>query len=293
MAAHPLPEAELSVHDEIGDYRRDLEAHPPQLPSPTDKIPWIVRHLSEDVKAKHADLIFLFCYFLSGLCDSTAYRAWGCFVSMQTGNTIFLGLGTSNTLEQTTYDWLKSLVSILSFLAGSSAYSKTRYFRPQSRSALVGNFGSQCLILITAASMLQLGVIEDSNKEKGVHTLLKLIPLALVAFQCAGQMAASRLLEFPELPTTMLTSLYYDLVADPGIFRPLSKNTMRNRRVTAIIGVIGGATIGGWLFTSTGRVSTALWVAAASKLVISAIWFFWKQENRNSNKPHTAADPVT
>ena len=33
--------------------------------------------------------------FISGHVDSTIYNAYGTFVSMQTGNTIFLGLGPS------------------------------------------------------------------------------------------------------------------------------------------------------------------------------------------------------
>ncbi len=45
----------------------------------------IARRLEEEIDLRHADLIFLLCYFLAGLCDSTAYKAWKCFVSMQTG----------------------------------------------------------------------------------------------------------------------------------------------------------------------------------------------------------------
>ncbi|KKZ68499.1 hypothetical protein EMCG_05858 [[Emmonsia] crescens] len=286
MAGNPHPEEDCS-QDINGEVFMDVEANPQQYSGGTDTRSWIVRYLAQDVNTDHADLIFLVCYFLSGLSDSSAYRAWGCFVSMQTGNTVFLGLGASDTLDQTTYHWLKALVSILSFLAGSAVYSKTQYFGPQTRRTLLINFGSQTLIVSMAASLLQSGVIEDSGIVTDNDVFLKLIPLSLIAFQCAGQMAASRLLSFPEIPTTVLTSLYYDLVAEPGILRPLGRNKRRNRRITSIIGVIGGSVIGGWLSKSTGRISPALWITAASKFAISAIWLFWRQDGGKAQRTRT------
>ncbi|OAX82301.1 hypothetical protein ACJ72_03341 [Emergomyces africanus] len=290
MAGNLYPETDsCEAPNANSEQFRDVEALPQQLSGTIDPRPWITRHLAQDVNPEHADLIFLVCYFLSGLSDSSAYRAWGCFVSMQTGNTVFLGLGASDTLDQTTYHWLKSLVSILSFLVGSAVYSKTQYFGPQTRRTLVVNFGSQTIIASVAASLLQSGVIEDSGVVTDNHVFLKLVPLSLIAFQCAGQMAASRLLSFPEIPTTVLTSLYYDLVSEPGLLRPLGRNKRRNRRITSIIGVIGGSVIGGWLSKSTGRISPALWIVVASKFAISAIWLFWKQDPAKAQGHSTAS----
>ncbi|KAK2731794.1 hypothetical protein FQN55_004451 [Onygenales sp. PD_40] len=270
----PEPVATVGSSQAAGDEEdRDVEALPSR-PDHTDTRPWIVRHLGEEVNTEHADLIFLLCYFLSGLCDSSAYRAWGCFI----GNTVFVGLGASDTIDQKSYHWLKALVSIISFLVGSSVYSLARHLGPHTRRALICNFASQSLLITAATCLLQSGVIEDSATITDRQTFLKLIPLSLVAFQCAGQMAASRMLAFNEIPTTVLTSLYYDLVSDPALLRPIRTNVKRNRRVSAIIGVIGGAVIGGWLAKSTGGIATALWIAAASKLAVSAIWFAWKPE---------------
>jgi hypothetical protein len=39
----------------------------------------------KNISLRHADLVFLVCYFVSGILDSSAYNAWTCFVSMQTG----------------------------------------------------------------------------------------------------------------------------------------------------------------------------------------------------------------
>lgn len=84
MAGDPHPEEDSSRAingEELGDVEANLQ---PPL-GILDRRQWIVRYLAQDVNTEHADLIFLVCYFLSGLSDCAAYRAWGCFVSMQTG----------------------------------------------------------------------------------------------------------------------------------------------------------------------------------------------------------------
>jgi hypothetical protein len=39
----------------------------------------------QNVDPTYADLICLLLCFLTGLCDSSAYNAWSCFLGMQTG----------------------------------------------------------------------------------------------------------------------------------------------------------------------------------------------------------------
>ncbi|KAF3355726.1 hypothetical protein VdG1_04018 [Verticillium dahliae VDG1] len=50
-------------------------------------------HLTTSVSRKHTDLVLLACYIITGLLDSASNQIWGSFVSMQTGNTIYIGLG--------------------------------------------------------------------------------------------------------------------------------------------------------------------------------------------------------
>jgi hypothetical protein len=45
-----------------------------------------LQYLQTEISLKHADIPIISCCFVSGLCDSSAYNAWTCFVSMQTGN---------------------------------------------------------------------------------------------------------------------------------------------------------------------------------------------------------------
>jgi hypothetical protein len=42
-------------------------------------------HLRTEISIDHADIPIIACCLVSGLCDSSAYNAWTCFVSMQTG----------------------------------------------------------------------------------------------------------------------------------------------------------------------------------------------------------------
>ncbi|PGH16502.1 hypothetical protein AJ80_05187 [Polytolypa hystricis UAMH7299] len=242
----------------------------------SEKRSWLAQRLETEVSLKHADLVFVLCSFLSGLCDSSTYNAWNCFVSMQTGNTVFLALGASNQSLERKYGWLKSLVSISSFLAGSFVFSNTRRFRPQSRRTLMASFAVQSLLIVIAASLLQSGLISDSISPSGQSEFLQLIPLSLIAFQCAGQMAASRLLSFNEIPTTVLTSVYYDIASDPGILHSFSKNLKRNRRCASVVAIVGGAILGGWLARLRGGIATAFWIAAGLKFCVMLSWWFWK-----------------
>lgn len=59
----------------------DLEARTsPEKPQST-----VTRGWMQNVDTTHADLICLLLCFLTGLCDSSAYNAWSCFLGMQTG----------------------------------------------------------------------------------------------------------------------------------------------------------------------------------------------------------------
>lgn len=209
------------------------------------------------------------------------------------GNTVFLGLGASDPALRKSSKWLKSLVSICAFVIGSCVFSMTRWLGPQKRRTLASTFLVQSILLIIAAVLLQTSIISGTTGPQSSNAdvssidappdkafFLELITIALIAFQSSGQMAASRLLGFNEIPTTVLTSLYYDLASDPGLLLPFSQNVKRNRRFNAVVGVIAGAIVGGWLARATGGIETALWVAAGSKVVIAMSWMVWKGKEK-------------
>ncbi len=44
------------------------------------------KYLTRKVSKNHSDIPMILCCLVSGLCDSSSYNAWSCFVSMQTGD---------------------------------------------------------------------------------------------------------------------------------------------------------------------------------------------------------------
>lgn len=109
-------------------------------------------------------------------------------------------------------------------------------------------------------------VIEGGAK---VH-FIELVPLGFLAFQSGGQIVTSRLLGFNEVPTTVLTSVYCDLASDPNLLG--LHNIKRNRRAAAVLAILAGGIIGGWLSRSKAQMSSALWLAAGIKMAISVSW---------------------
>src|ERR1700684_2303818 len=86
------------------------------------------RYLQSDLDPHRGDLILLYCYIITGLLDSSAVFIWGSFVSMQTGNTVYLGLGLASQTSRSKHSagdgggggsggdrWIKSGISIASF----------------------------------------------------------------------------------------------------------------------------------------------------------------------------------
>ncbi|PMD33414.1 hypothetical protein L207DRAFT_469859 [Hyaloscypha variabilis F] len=235
-------------------------------------------YLSNEISLSHADIPIIACCLVSGLCDSSAYNAWSCFVSMQTGNTIFLALGASGQPTSHRDGWLKSLVSITCFLCGCFTFASTRLINPKSRGTLAISFLLQSICIIIAAALVQSHVIPEP---KGLVTensydvnLLELLPLGFLAFQSGGQIVTSRLLGFNEVPTTVLTSVYCDLASDPKILT--RDNVKRNRRAGAVLAILIGGIAGGWISRSKAGMSVSLWIAAAIKFTIAVSWSLWQ-----------------
>ncbi|KAL8669330.1 MAG: hypothetical protein Q9168_006076 [Polycauliona sp. 1 TL-2023] len=240
-------------------------------------------YYSAEVSTEHADVLLLWCCFISGLVDSTIYNAFGTFVSMQTGNTIFLGLGGA-TPDSTSkpYGWAKSLVSITCFCLGCLVFSHTtRFFGNLRRGTLVASFLSQTLIILVAAAIVQgeavngsLDTITDDIDWRAT------IPIALLSFQSAGQIVGSRALNLSEIPTVVLTSMLHDIFADRNALA--RDNLKRNRRVLAFFAILTGAICGGFIGEGTRRMQTSLWLAGGLKLIVTLAWALWSEKQQTS-----------
>jgi uncharacterized membrane protein YoaK (UPF0700 family) len=227
-------------------------------------------HMKEDLDKRWADLLLLLSYVITGLLDSSAVFIWGSFVSMQTGNTVYLGLGLVEPTKGTR--WIRSGISIGFFCFGSLCFSRFhRYFSPKRRWVLLASFAAQLLLVVVAAVI----VIVDKNAGGDLRWEV-LVPLALVAFQSSGQAVTSRALQYNSLTSVVLTSIYCDLFSDPLILAGLSQNAERNRRAAAPLLLLAGAILGGvWAHSPIG-LAGALWTAAALKVTIIGAFFLWK-----------------
>ncbi|KAF3907041.1 hypothetical protein AA313_de0204691 [Arthrobotrys entomopaga] len=233
------------------------------------------------VDKRWSSLPVLATSYVSGLTDSAAYNAWSCFISMQTGNTVFLGLGASHQPLNKPLGWLSSLVSIACFIAGVSSIAFcSRKAGPMLRGTLVVSFFMQATFIVIAAALVEGKIIpiatpaEQATGRTKYH-YISLLPLAFLAFQAGGQIVVSRSFGHNHIPSIVLTSLYTDLVADPLFFQPV--NVKRNERFASAVLVLTGAITGGWIMRKT-DMAAVLWFAAAIKYAIMTGFIFWPAE---------------
>jgi uncharacterized membrane protein YoaK (UPF0700 family) len=215
--------------------------------------------------------------------DSTIYNAYGTFVSMQTGNTIFLGLGGSTPHTTTKpYGWAKSFVSLACFALGCLFFSHlTGWLGSKRRGTLILSFGLQVLLMMISAAVVQGGVVDGSLRTITSNIdWWTILPIALLSFQSAGQMVASRGLGLSEVPTVVVTSMVHDIMTDRGLLQRPSKNIKRNRRVAAFFLLLSGAIAGGFIAEGTKRMQIPLWVAAGMKGALVIAWFLWPRERK-------------
>ncbi|KAH9886823.1 hypothetical protein F4778DRAFT_757828 [Xylariomycetidae sp. FL2044] len=253
-------------------------ASDPDVPLPP-RLPFS-EYMSTEVKSSSGSLPLLACCFATGLTDGTLYNAYGTFVSMQTGNTVFVALGTSGQNNKS-FGWAYSLCSIGCFIIGCFAFSRLHEVigGPKLRRTLFSSFLLQTLCVTLAAAIIQGGIINGQYPSPRGPTEVEfreLVPVALLSFQAAGQIVNSRGLGIGEVPTVVITSLLCDLVSDKKLLDPIKENVKRNRRAVAFVLTLLGAICGGWISKATGAVQPSLWLVAGIKAVITCSWLFLK-----------------
>ncbi|KAK5193453.1 hypothetical protein LTR99_007005 [Exophiala xenobiotica] len=119
---------------------------------------------------------------------------------------------------------------------------------------------------------------------------LDLCPVALLSFQAAGQTTLSRLLAVLDMPTIVLSALYFDFTADcyslrqswrssSGVWDFVSvQQKKQGKRFCCIVALFTGGITGGEMYKSQAGMAGALWTAAGLKMVIVMGWLFWPEE---------------
>jgi uncharacterized membrane protein YoaK (UPF0700 family) len=283
----PMDAAQSALHEDGG--------YPSRKPSPSPKDGGLRRRLhrrlTAEIDAKWGDIILGGCFFCAGLIDSAAFNVYGCFVSMQTGNTIFAALGVSGLPDSSpTFAWAKALMAIMCFMIGAFCFANFhRLLSPRKRWVMIVSFALQCIMIITAASLVTSGVTsnkrqsvvqkdkEQNSKVDSTFPFLDLFPIGLLAFQSAGQVVASRILKYTAMPTVVLTTLYTDLMMDTHLLTAgLFEDPQRNRRAASAIMLFVGAVIGGVIAKSWLGFAGALWIGAFLKALMVLAWLLWK-----------------
>lgn len=103
------------------------------------------------------------------------------------------------------------------------------------------------------------------------------------------QSVTARQLGLNEIPTTVITSILTDLGNDGELFAGPLKNWKRNRRFLAVVCILLGAIIGGWLSRTGNGMPTGIWLAAGIKACLTVAWIFWEsspiQEKNSTAQP--------
>ncbi|EAW13740.1 YoaK family protein [Aspergillus clavatus NRRL 1] len=241
-------------------------------PPVKSRLQQISAYLSTDINPRYGDLLLLFCYIITGLLDSSAVFIWGSFVSMQTGNTVYLGLGLIGLDEGTR--WIKAGVSIFSFCLGSYCFALYhRWVISRQRWVLCASFTIQMLCVAAAATIV---TVHRPSRDSALSWKV-ILPQALVAFQSSGQAVTSRVLKLNGLTSVVLTSVYCDFFSNPAF--PSLGGVEQRRRAGAVICLVLGTILGGlWAKSEIGLMG-ALWMAVLFKGLIAVAWLGWKGEH--------------
>lgn len=137
------------------------------------------------------------------------------------------------------------------------------------RLTLVLSFLLQTLCIIVAAVLVQTDIVPESV----ATDKLVLIAIPFLAAQSGAQIATAKALDFNELPTTVLTSVYNDLASDMKLLA--WDNPKRDRRVGAIAMMLLGGISGAWLSRGSGSLTAVLWLGAVIKLLLSFSWLLF------------------
>ena len=142
------------------------------------------------------------------------------------------------------------------------------------------SFIVQATIVFFVAGIVQAEIVEGilSKVTKEIDWR-QCLPIAMLSFQSAGQITASRALRHDGIPTVVLTSMFHDIAADPNLFA--MDNVKRNQRLGAFAATLLGALAGGFISIASGEMQSTLWVVGGLKLGIAGAFAIWPAEEES------------
>lgn len=201
-------------------------------------------------------------------------------VSNQTGNTVLFAVSAFSlfgTRQQTDFTVPAAHLGVsLGFfclgvftagqIANKLACKEARWW------LLLTNFVQTTMFLIAALLNLVFRTGNQPAEARLVNSASILCSIGLLAMASGMQVAMSRQLSMPEIPTTQATAAYVDLFVDPNFFAGVCQNRSRNRRVAFLATLCVGSFIGApaYHYVST---ALALFLAGMVKVVVLVLFF--------------------
>ncbi|KAK6381876.1 hypothetical protein LTR65_010916 [Meristemomyces frigidus] len=142
---------------------------------------------------------------------------------------------------------------------------------------LLSNAVQTAMVLLAAL----LDFVFHTRNELG--TAPTLCSIALLACASGAQVAMSRQLGMPEIPTTQATAAYVDLFVDPDFFAPVTKNRGRNRRVVFLLTLCAGSFIGAPAYKYVSSAFAVL-LAGVIKVIVTALFCFNRPEEHATSE---------
>ncbi|CAK3910013.1 Histone-lysine N-methyltransferase [Lecanosticta acicola] len=219
----------------------------------------------------------------TGIIDAVSFPKFHCFVSNQTGNTVLFAV-TAFSPFGTRQD--TNFTAPAAHLAVSLGFFCLGVFTPGQTSSYLGCRSKKWWLLLTnavqTAFVLIAALINLVNRTPNYETddlnsATILCSIGLLAFASGAQVAMSRQLGMPEIPTTQATAAYVDLFVDPNFFAAVTGNRSRNRRIAFLLTLVVGSFVGAPAYH---YVSTAFAILLAGIIkIIVALSFLLNRSN--------------
>lgn len=228
----------------------------------------------------------------TGIIDAVSFPKFHCFVSNQTGNTVLFAVtafALFGTRQETTFQVPAPhlATSLGFFIVGVFAAGQISN-RLETKSSrwwlLTTNILQTVFVLL--ASLLSLLFPTGHYDGTAINTAPILCSIGLLALSSGSQVAMSRQLGMPEIPTTQATAAYVDLFVDPQFFVPIRENRSRNRRVAFITTLCIGSFIGAPAYHYV-NTALAIFLAAIIKIFVTIMFFFNKTKEQRGNLSKT------
>ena len=223
------------------------------------------------------EIEFLLMSFATGFQDAATWPDYGVFASNQTGNTVFLAIGAAG-MSHGAYSFSIIGASLGSFIGGGLVMGQLgNYFGPRKRLwLLVSSILQTGMVYAAAGIQYAFPLTRKGAVAAGVMTLL--------AFSSGAQVAMSRALRLTEITTAMATSVYVDVVVDPGLLK--IHNRRRNRRFL-FLGMLTAGCFAGAFTDKHINSSFTIILSAVVKSIVTVFFLFNKRivsddvENKN------------